>query len=164
MDSASLAIWLIALILGVVSFFRPGNLHVKGLKTAWDFTYKVFPRMILAILVCGFFSVIVPTDLVVSWLGKESGMKGILIASLVGGFTPGGPIISFPIVVIFFKAGAGIPSLIAYLTAWTTLAFHRTITYEIPLLGFRFTVVRILSTLLLPPLAGILAIFVEGHF
>ncbi len=163
MDLASLAIWLIALILGVIAFFRPGKLHLKGLKIAWEFAHIVFPRMIMAILVSGFFSVIIPTDLVVSWIGKESGMKGILIASLVGGFTPGGPIISFPIVVIFFKAGAGIPSLIAYLTSWSTLAFHRTIAYEIPLLGFRFTVVRFLSSVLLGPLAGILATILEGN-
>ena len=164
MDLVSLAIWLVTLALGLIAFSRPGKLHLQGLKIALGYVYVMGPRLIAAVLVSGFFSAIVPTELVAGSIGKESGMKGVLIASLVGGFTPGGPIICFPIVVILYKAGAGIPPLIAFITAWSVFAFHRIVMYEIPVMGVRFAVLRLLSSLVLPPLAGILAAIIEANF
>jgi uncharacterized membrane protein YraQ (UPF0718 family) len=163
MDLISLLIWLIALLLGVVAYSRPGNLHIQGLTVAWKQAIRMIPRIVLAVLISGFFSAIVPTDQVAHWIGKGSGLRGILIASGVGGFTPGGPIISFPIVLILYKTGAGIPPLVAFLTAWSVFAFHRIVAFEIPMLGIRFAAVRILSSLVLPPLSGILAAIIDAH-
>ena len=163
MNFAALLIWLIAFVLGLIAYSRPGKLHLQGLKIARKYAVSLFPMLIMAVLVSGFFSVIIPTDLVATWLGRDSGLKGILVASLVGGLTPGGPIISFPIVVILLKTGAAVPPLIAFLTAWSVFAIHRMIAYEIPLMGFRFTMVRILSSLFLPPLAGMLAAGIEAN-
>ena len=164
MDLVSLGIWGVTLVLGLIAYSRPGRLHLQGLKIAWGYFYVLVPRLIVAVLVSGFFSAIVPTELVAGSIGKESGMKGILIASLVGGFTPGGPIICFPIVVILYKAGAGIPPLIAFITAWSVFAFHRIVMYEIPVMGIRFAMLRLLSSLILPPVAGILAAIIEARF
>jgi uncharacterized membrane protein YraQ (UPF0718 family) len=151
------------LILGVIAYFRSRKVYQEGLKIAWEQALTMIPRIIVALLISGFFSVLIPTDVVANWLGKESGVRGILIASLVGGFTPGGPIICFPIAVLLFKTGASIPALISFLTAWSVFAFHRIISYEIPFMGVRFVIIRILSSLVLPPLAGLLATFLEGH-
>ncbi len=164
MDLVSLGIWVVTLVLGLIAYSRPGRLHLQGLKIAWGYFYVLVPRLIVAVLVSGFFSAIVPTELVAGSIGKESGMKGVLIASLVGGFTPGGPIICFPIVVILYKAGAGIPPLIAFITAWSVFAFRGLVMYEIPVMGIRFAVLRLRSSLVLPPVAGILAAIIEAHF
>jgi len=157
MDTVSIVVWVIALVLGIMAFFRPGRLHLQGLRIAWRYFYTMVPRMAVALLVSGFFSVLVPTELIASSIGAESGIRGIITASLVGGFTPGGPIIAFPVVFVLQKAGAGVPQLIAFLTAWSVFAFHRIIAFEVPLMGIRFTALRVLSSLVLPPLAGILA-------
>jgi uncharacterized membrane protein YraQ (UPF0718 family) len=163
MDYSSLVISLMALILGAIAYFSPTKLHLQGLKIAKEQALTMIPRVIMALIISGFFSVLIPTDVVATWLGRQSGIKGILIASLIGGFTPGGPIICFPIAVVLFKTGAGIPALISFLTAWSIFAFHRIIVYEVPFLGLRFVTIRILSSLVLPPLAGILAVIIEGH-
>jgi uncharacterized membrane protein YraQ (UPF0718 family) len=157
MDVISLVIALLAFGLGLLAWTRPGRLHVQGLKTSGKNARTMLPRIVVALLLSGFLTALVPTELVASWIGKTSGLKGILIGSLLGGFTPGGPVTSFPIVVVLFKTGAGIPPLIAFLTAWSVFAFHRIIAYEIPLMGVRFVLLRLLSCLILPPLAGILA-------
>ena len=158
MDIASAVIWLVALGLGVMAYSRPGRLHLQGLKLAWQYFYVMVPKMAVAILISGFFSVVVPTEFVAGFLGKSSGIKGIVTASLVGGFTPGGPVICFPVVLVLYKAGAGIPQLFAFLTAWSVFALHRIIAYEVPLMGIRFSMLRLLSSLVLPPLAGLLAV------
>jgi len=38
---------------------------------------------------------------------------------LIGGMIPGGPMISFPLVVVLDEAGAGLVQLITLLTAWS---------------------------------------------
>ncbi len=47
--------------------------------------------------------------------------------------------------------------MVAFIASWSILAIHRVLAYEIPLLGGRFTFVRIASSFMLPPLAGVLA-------
>jgi hypothetical protein len=54
--------------------------------------------------------------------------------------------------------------LIAFVTAWSVFAFHRIVMYEIPIMGARFAMLRLLSSLVLPPLAGTLALIIEVHF
>jgi uncharacterized membrane protein YraQ (UPF0718 family) len=163
-DRISIGLWLVALILGWIAFSRPEKLHRQGLKIAWENIAVIGPRIAMAIVMAGLFGEILPTDLVAAWLGRDAGMTGILVGSIAGGLTPGGPMLSFPIVVILFKAGAGIGPLIAYVTAWSVFALHRVFAFEIPMMGARFAVLRLASSLILPVLAGILALLLEGMF
>lgn len=164
MDGISIGLWLAALIIGGIAFSRPGKLYRQGLKVAWENIAVMGPRIAMAIVVAGFFAVILPTDLVAEWIGRDSGMMGILVGSVTGGLTPGGPMLSFPIVAILFKAGAGTGPLIAYLTAWSVFAIHRLFAFELPLMGGRFALLRLVSSLSLPFLAGILAMLLDGVF
>jgi uncharacterized protein len=162
MDGISIGLWVLTLIMGGIAFSRPGKLHRQGVKIAWVNIVVMVPRIAMAILIAGFFAVILPSELVASWLGQDSGLTGILIGSVAGGLTPGGPMLSFPIIAILFKAGAGVGPLIAYLTAWSVYAIHRVFAFEIPMMGTHFAVVRLLSSIILPFLAGILAIMLDG--
>jgi len=112
----------------------------------------------VALLTAGFVAKLMPGEPIAALIGPESGWRGILVASLTGGFVPAGPIISFPLVVVLYKAGAGIPQIVAFLTAWSVFAFHRVLIYESTLMGWRFSVVRLVSSVILPPLSGLFAL------
>lgn len=154
MLSATIFLWLIAALLAGLAFTRPGNEHIEGMRLAWGHLWKILPRVVMAVLTAGFLGEMLPGDMVAGWLGHDSGWRGVAIASLVGGFVPGGPVLSFPFAVAMMKTGAGVPQLTAFLAAWSVFALHRVIAFEVPLMGWRFTVVRITSSLILPPLAG----------
>ena len=154
---AGILIWTLALLLGGLAYARPGDDHVAGLRLALDQFKNIMPRVILAILTASFLSALVPQELMASWLGEDSGFRGILIASVAGGLVPGGPMLSFPIAVVLLDTGAGIPQLTAFLAAWSVFAVHRMISYEIPLMGWRFSMVRLVSSLALPVVSGLLA-------
>ncbi len=147
-------LWLLVVVLGIWAARKPGRLHVVASGIAINQILRILPRITLAILTAGFLGKLLPGELIGSLIGAESGAKGILIASLAGGFTPGGPIISFPIVVVLRESGAGLPQLIAFLTAWSVFAIHRVLIYESTLMGWRFSAVRLFASLTLPPLAG----------
>ena len=42
------------------------------------------------------------------------------------------------------------------LTAWAVYAIHRSLIFELPMMGFRFIVLRLASSIMFPPLAGII--------
>ena len=75
---------------------------------------------------------------------------------IVGGVMPGGPFVTFPLVITFSKAGAGVAQMTALLTAWSVYAMHRILTWEYPVLGWRFVALRLASSFFLPVLAGLI--------
>ena len=89
-------------------------------------------------------------------MGTESGFRGILIGSAVGGLTPGGPYIAMPIAAGLMQTGAGIGTMVAFMTGWSLWAFTR-LPLEIGIMGWKFTAIRLACTLLLPIIAGLIA-------
>jgi uncharacterized protein len=157
MINGALILWMLALVLAFVALRRSTAKAKVAIATAGERFLEIMPRIALALIAAGFIGVLIPSEPVARHIGPDSGFSGILLASLVGGFVPGGPILAFPIIVVLYKAGAGLPQVIAFLTAWSVFAFHRVLIYEVTLMGWRFSAVRLISSLILPPLAGLLA-------
>ena len=155
MSVAVLVVVGLALILGVFAYLRGG--HAEGLKFAWQQGKLIAIRAPLALVAAGFLAEIIPQQWIAGSVGESSGLVGILIASVVGGFMPGGPMVSFPTAVVLFNAGAGYPQLVAFLTAWSVFALHRILIYELTMLGGYFCAVRLIASSILPPLTGLLA-------
>jgi uncharacterized protein len=155
--TGAVILWLLALALALLALRRSTAKARVAIVTAGERFLEIMPRIALALLAAGFIGVLIPSEPVARNIGPDSGFPGVLLASIVGGFIPGGPILSFPLVVVLYKAGAGLPQVIAFLTAWSVFAFHRVLIYEINLMGWRFSAVRLISSVILPPLAGLLA-------
>ena len=66
---------------------------------------QVAPIMLISMFMSAFVQVLVPRDKVSKWLGRESGLRGILIAIAAGAIIPGGPWVSFPLVLALAVAG-----------------------------------------------------------
>jgi len=157
MINGALILWMLALVLAFWALRRSTAKARVAIATAGERFLEIMPRIALALMAAGFIAVLIPSEPVARYIGADSGFAGILLASLVGGFVPGGPILSFPLVVVLYKAGAGLPQVVAFLTAWSVFAFHRVLIYEVTLMGWRFSAVRLISSLILPPVAGLLA-------
>jgi uncharacterized membrane protein YraQ (UPF0718 family) len=154
--TAILVMSAMALVLGIIAWRRSPTLLRGAFRNATLRFIEVLPRIAFAFLAAGFISKIAPADAIGHAIGYDSGLRGILLATLFGGFTPAGPIVSFPIVVVLLASGGGFPQVVAFLTAWSVFAFHRVMIYEAPLLGYRFVAIRLVSSLVLPPLCGVL--------
>jgi uncharacterized membrane protein YraQ (UPF0718 family) len=129
----------------------------RALRETGQGLLRVLPLIAVALPMSALVAALVPPGLAASWIGTDSGLRGVLVASAVGAFIPGGPVVTFPLVLTFIQAGAGAAQLVALITAWAILALHRILTWEWPLLGPRFVAIRLLSGFCLPLLAGLLA-------
>ena len=148
----------LAITLLIIGYRRGQGQHIIGVKSALNMTIEILPLLVFAFIVAGMVQVLLPQELLSRWIGEESGLKGILIGTLAGGVTPGGPYVSLPVVAGLLKAGAGVGTLVAFLTAWSLWAVSR-LPMEIGILGWKFTLVRLACTFFFPPIAGLIAQF-----
>lgn len=146
----------LAITLLAIGYFKGGGEHVTGLKTAVGMTWQIIPLLVFAFIIAGMVQVLIPRELLNQWVGAESGFRGIIVGSIAGGLSPGGPYVSLPIAAGFLQAGAGVGTMVAYLTGWSLYAVGR-LPMEVGILGWKLTVARLLSTLIFPPLAGLIA-------
>lgn len=114
----------------------------------------------VVLLLAAIIEVMLPRGLVERWLGVGSGFKGIAVATFAGAFTPGGPFVSFPLVLALYRAGADWAPLVTYITSWSILSVARTLVFEIPFVGVELPAVRYLACIFLPPIAGLTARYV----
>ena len=155
-----LAFMVIATVVTGLAFFasrRRPEAHGEARVAAKGYLRSIAPRLPFALVAAECIGRLLPPDVVSSWIGAGSGIPGVLIASAVGAGLPGGPMLAFPIAIALMRAGAGPEALIALITAWSLLAVHRSLMFEIPLLGGRFTAWRLALCLPLPIAAGVLA-------
>lgn len=153
----ALILWGMVAAVLAVAWRQPGDAHRRGLRRGLDMLLVNGPRIVVAVLAAGFISQILPKDLVAEWLGHGAGWRGILIGCAVGPFFPGGPLVIMPLMLALLKAGAGVPSIIALLASASIAGLHRILMFEIPMMGGRFTALRLTSSVAIPPLAGLLA-------
>ena len=126
---------------------------------------RIFVAVVpVALIAAGFLAPLIPAELVGRWLGESAGFGGILIATLAGWCIPVPPVIFFPIVAVLLKSGAGVAQMTALVAAWNVFAFHRTLPMELPVMGGYFVSLRLMSSLFIPPVAGLAAIFISGGF
>lgn len=118
---------------------------------------RLLPRIAIGVIGSGFIADVLPAALVSQWLGPESGLTGVLIATLGGALTPGGPVVGFSIGAAALKGGAGAPQVIAYSTAWALYAIHRLVMWEMPMMPARIVWLRAIVSLPLPFIAALLA-------
>jgi len=146
----------IAVLLVIVGMNKEGSVHIIGLQSAFKMTYQVLPLLIFAFIIAGMIQVLLPQDLLNKWVGAESGIRGILIGTIAGGLTPGGPYVSLPVIAGLLKSGAGVGTMVAFLSSWSLWAVAR-LPMEIGILGWKFTLIRLFSTFFFPPIAGLIA-------
>lgn len=157
MSFSAVFIWVLAIIFGGIVYARGDKRQNEAFAFALGQAIVILPRIIAALLTASVVSTMIPSETIAAYLGRESGLTGILISVAAGAIMPGGPIVVFPVAVLLKAAGAGIPQIIAFITAWSIFAAHRILIYEITMIGWRFTALRLLVCLPAPFIAALLA-------
>lgn len=143
-----------AFVLAVIAYFKDPGLPMLGARTGLKMLWFVLPRLVPALILAGLLQVLISQEVVARYFGREAGFKGVLIASVAGILTPGGPMVSVPFLVALASSGAALAPLVAYMTSWSLFGMQRIIAWEAPLMGWHFVGVRVLSSLAFPLLAG----------
>jgi hypothetical protein len=153
-------LWLLVLLLAFLAAMRSKNLFREG---AWegsrDFVVLI-PRVLIGVVGSGYIAAVMPSDVITTWIGPNSGVIGIVIATVIGAATPGGAVVGFAIGAAALKGGAGAPQVIAYSTAWSLYTIQRLLNWEIHMMAPRFVWLRAAVSFPLPILAGLGALLI----
>jgi uncharacterized membrane protein YraQ (UPF0718 family) len=157
-DWSSASIAVAVAISAAVVYWRDGEARFfEILYSDFHLFIDILPKVLAACLIAAFVAVLMPRDVVLRWVGAESGFLGILIGTLAGTICPGGPITIFPIAAAFVAIGADTGAAIAFITSWTLLGYARILVWELPFFGGEFVIWRTLISIPLPIVAGLLA-------
>jgi len=146
------------LVTGVGCYYAFGTeVFHETLKEDVNLVLDLLPRVIAAQLVAGLIWVLVPREQLSALLNRYRGMRGLMLATVAGVLTPGGPATAFPLLALLAMAGAESGLLVTYITSWALLGIQRIVIWDTPFMGIEFTLIRVLISLPLPIIAGLLA-------
>lgn len=155
MKGAVVLMLLVCAGMGVALWHKGDGAMGRALAASGEGGLKLLPILALAVLMMGAFEELLPKQLVQTWLSDAAGWRGIGVAWVAGALTPAGSLVGMPIAAGLLKAGVSASVIVTYLVSMATLSIIR-IPMEVGLLGGRITALRVVSCLLLPPLAGLL--------
>lgn len=145
--SAGIAVW----------YFKGTGAVEEAVRSDLRLLLQIVPMIVAGLMLAGLVEVLVPREFVARWLGTSSGFRGLLLATVAGAMTPGGPFSSFPIVLALQRAGADIGTMVTFITAWSVIGINRLLVWEIAFFDSDFLIIRFLSSMPLPIIAGLIA-------
>jgi uncharacterized membrane protein YraQ (UPF0718 family) len=117
----------------------------------------MLPKVLAGCLIGAFVTMLLPRETIARWVGADSGLGGLLLATIAGAVLPGGPFTIYPLAGALVAAGADAGAACAFVISWTLLGYARAIVWELPFFGLDFVTWRIIFSLPLPLLAGLAA-------
>lgn len=140
---------LVVVMLGVAARRRDGSARLAVKRGLGEFLH-LLPRLAVGVIGSGFLARAMPQEVVTAWLGQDSGLLGVVLASIAGGLTPGGPVVGYALGSAALKSGAGLPQVMAYVTGWSLYTINRMLIWEIPTMPAAVVKQRVLISLPLP--------------
>ena len=147
-----------AVITGVICFVWKGSeTTLAAFATDFWMLIQVLPRVIIALTIAALIWFMLPRKAMSNLLGREKGLTALLVATIAGAITPGGPSSAYSLLAVLGAAGADRGVLIAYIASWATLGMQRILVWDVPFLGTDFALLRIVVSLPFPIIAGLIA-------
>ncbi|MCI4665357.1 MAG: hypothetical protein MRY74_11605 [Neomegalonema sp.] len=118
---------------------------------------KIGPKILAAMLLAAWMRLLMSEQAVARWFGRGAGWAGFARAYAGGAILPGGPMTAYPIAAAFGRAGADIGATAVFLASWMLLSLNRTIVWEMAFIDYDTVLQRLLITLPVPILIGLVA-------
>lgn len=114
---------------------------------AWEYFKEMAMILPAVFVIMGLVSVWMEREFIVRFLGEGSGVKGVVLSFILGSIPMGPLYVAFPLAAVLLKKGAKVANIIIFLSAWACIKLPAEL-MEFQFLGWKFTLVRYLATLL----------------
>ncbi|MFO7814603.1 MAG: permease [Halanaerobiales bacterium] len=135
----------ISIVLLSLYYFFPDKI-AAGLDLSGEYGIEMLTIFPAVLVLMGLADVWIPKAMIEKYLGKEAGIRGIIL-SIIMGTLPTGPLyIAFPIAAELLRKNARISNVMIFLGVWASSKIPQ-IGVEIKFLGFKFAMLRLIFTL-----------------
>ena len=126
------------------SFIKDRKKTRMALKKAWKAFENILPQFLSILLIIGLAFAVLTPETITGLLGANSGVWGVLVASLIGSITLIPGFVAFPLAAALLKSGAGYMQIAAFVSSLMMVGIV-TIPLEVKTFGKRATLVRNVS-------------------
>jgi uncharacterized membrane protein YraQ (UPF0718 family) len=119
------------------------------------FAVALLPKVFAGVLIASILPLVIPRERIIRLIGRDSGVRGLVIAALAGAVIPGGPSATIPLVAGLMAAGADAGAGVALVSAWVLYGLNRTLIWELSFLPAHLVGLRVLLCLPVPVLLGL---------
>jgi uncharacterized membrane protein YraQ (UPF0718 family) len=127
---------------GVALLFIAPDTGWRALSITWDNTLEMFSFLPPIFVLLGLLDVWVDRETMMKYMGDNSGLRGSLLAFVLGSAAAGPLYAAFPMAGILIKKGARLLNVFIFIGAWSTTKIPL-IMFETATLGFRFMAFRL---------------------
>ena len=110
-----------------------------SIQQLWQMLLIIPPIFILL----GLLDVWIPREMMVKYMGEGSGLKGVVLAFVLGSAAAGPLYGAFPVAAVFMKKGVKFTNLMIFIGAWSTTKVPMFL-FEMGALGTKFALTRLL--------------------
>lgn len=132
-------ILVIVQILLQITLPQIGNKSLSNIKQNIQEMILVIPPIFILL---GLLDVWIDRQTMMKYTGKDAGIKGTIIAFILGSVAAGPLYAAFPVAVVMIKKGAWLFNVFVFIGAWSTTKIPM-LTFEASSLGLYFTAVRL---------------------
>ncbi|MHB1275594.1 MAG: permease [Candidatus Humimicrobiaceae bacterium] len=94
-------------------------------------------------ILLGLLDVWISKEKMMKYVGKDSGIKGIIIVFIIGSVAAGPLYAAFPVAAVLMKKGAKFSNILIFIGAWSTTKIPMFL-FEMSSMGTKFAVTRLL--------------------
>jgi uncharacterized membrane protein YraQ (UPF0718 family) len=138
---------LLVLLAYAVLFFVRRDLVNESVRNSTYYIREMVLVMPAVFVLTALLDLWIPKDRILQFLGKDAGVRGILLSFLIGSLSAGPIYAAFPLCVMLHKKGASIRNIVIILSSWAVIKLPMLLN-EAKYLGFKFMGLRWLLTVL----------------
>lgn len=144
----SLILYSIITLLTFLSWFKDREKTKKAVIKAKKMLIKLAPELLAILLFVGLSLAILTPDVISSFIGEQSGMVGVVLASVIGSFAMLPSFVVFPLANTLVENGAGLVQVSALIATLVSVGFA-SLPMERRIFGKEFTYLRNLSAVVM---------------
>lgn len=131
----------IILIINLILLLVKPSLGINSLEGTADNLKELLAIMPPIFLLMGLLDVWVQKETMIKLMGKGSGLKGMIIAFLLGSFAAGPAYVSFPFAAVLMKKGSEFFNVLIFIGAWSATKIPISL-FEASVMGWKFMLTR----------------------
>lgn len=139
--TSTIVLYVIAFSALTSSFVKSKQNTKLSLKKAWKSFENILPQLLVILILIGVMLAILSPEQISNFIGKESGLIGVIVASIVGAITLIPGFIAFPLASALIKNGAGYMQIAAFISTLMMVGIV-TIPLEMKYFGKKLTIIR----------------------
>lgn len=135
-------LFIILISVNVLLLFWKPDIAMTSFNNIWDNVIEMMMIVPPIFVLLGLLDVWVEKETMIRYMGKGSGIKGTMIAFLVGSCAAGPLYAAFPVAIMMLKKRASMFNIFIFIGAWSTTKIPM-LTFEAANMGMTFTLVRL---------------------